>query len=273
MDNRCIGVFDSGLGGLTCVKEIISLLPNENIVYFGDTGRVPYGTRSAETIIKYTESDIRFLMQFDPKIIIIACGTASTTALEVVRKKFDVNIMGVVDPSATAAALATKNGRIGVIGTSRSINSGKYEEALKAINSQFEVFSNACPLFVPLVENGYLDKKATYLIAEEYLAPIINAGVDTIILGCTHYPLISKVIGDIAGEGVTLIDPGKETARNIRSTLEAGEIYPSGGTPVHRFYISDKVETFTEMAEMFLQQKITGKVEKIDIEKYMTMEG
>ncbi len=269
MDNRCIGVFDSGLGGLTCVKEIMSLLPDEHIVYFGDTGRVPYGTRSAETIIKYTESDIRFLKEFDPKLIVIACGTASSAALEKVKGKFDVNLMGVIAPSATAAAVATKNGKIGVIGTNGSINSGKYEQALKEINSSLQVYSKACPMFVPLVENGYLSGKVTELIAREYLQPLMDAGVDTIILGCTHYPLIKKVIGEIVGKEVTLIDPGKETAKYIRDTLEAGEIEPSQGNGEYKFYISDKVNSFTDMAEMFLQQKITGNVEKIDIEKYM----
>ena len=269
MDNRCIGVFDSGLGGLTCVKEIMKILPNENIVYFGDTGRVPYGTRSAETLIKYTVSDIRFLKQFNPKLIVIACGTASATALDVVKNKFDLNIMGVVSPSAYAAAAATKNGRIGVIGTSRSINSGKYEQALKSIDEGFEVFSKACPMFVPLVENGYLEAKVTYMIAEEYLAPLISAKVDTIILGCTHYPLIKKVIGDIVGENVNLIDSGKEVARQIRYEIEAGKVEAAGEHFGNRFYISDRVESFTDMAEMFLETKIEGKVEKIDIEKYM----
>ena len=268
MDNRCIGVFDSGLGGLTCVKEIMKTLPGESIVYFGDTGRVPYGSRSAQTIIKYTESDIRFLKTFDPKLIVIACGTASTTALESVKDKFDVKIIGVVDSAAKAAAKATKNGKIGVIGTSGSINSGKYEETLKSINENFEVFSNPCPLFVPLVENGYINKPATYLIAQEYLEPVISAGVDTIILGCTHYPIIKDVIAEIAGESITLIDPGKETARYISEITDVQKSDISK-EPQHSFYISDKVESFAKMAEMFLEQKLPGKLEKIDIEKYM----
>ena len=270
MDNRCIGVFDSGLGGLTCVREIMNLLPGESIVYFGDTGRVPYGTRSAETIIKYTHSDIRFLKQFDPKAIVIACGTVSTTALDIVKEQYpDDIILGVTTPSATRAAKATKNGKIGVIGTSRSINSGKYEEEIHKINPHAQVFSNPCPLFVPLVENGWLDKKATYLVAEEYLEPLKKQGVDTLILGCTHYPLIKKVIGEIMGDGVTLVDPGKETAGYIKKAIESREILPAGSPAEHRFYVSDKVEGFTDMAEMFLSRTITGSVEKIDIEKYM----
>ncbi len=269
MDNRCIGVFDSGLGGLTCVREIMKLLPGESIVYFGDTGRVPYGTRSAETIIKYTHSDIRFLKQFDPKAIVIACGTVSTTALEVAKECYpgDV-IIGVTAPASVKAAQTTLNGKIGVIGTSRSINSGKYEEEIHKVNPGAQVFSNPCPLFVPLVENGWLDKKATYLVAEEYLEPLKKENVDTLILGCTHYPLIKQVIGNIMGEGVTLIDPGKETAAYIKKAIEKGEIQPSGSLASHSFYVSDKVEGFTDMAEMFLSRKITGSVEKIDIEKF-----
>ena len=269
MDNRCIGVFDSGLGGLTCVREILKLLPDENIVYFGDTGRVPYGTRSAETIIKYTHSDIRFLKQFDPKIIVIACGTVSTTALDIAQKCYpDDVIIGVTSPAAIKAASATKNGKIGVIGTSRSINSGKYEDEIHKVNADAKVFSNPCPLFVPLVENGWLDKKATYLVAEEYLDPLKKQGVDTLILGCTHYPLIKDVIGEIMGESVTLVDPGKETALYIKNIMDYGKIQPSAISPEHHFYVSDKVEGFTDMAEMFLQRKITGNVEKIDIEKF-----
>lgn len=269
MDNRCIGVFDSGLGGLTCVREIMTLLPEESIVYFGDTGRVPYGTRSAETIIKYTHSDIRFLKQFDPKAIIIACGTVSTTALDVAKESYPSDkIFGVTEPASVAAAKATQNGNIGVIGTSRSINSGKYEAEIRKVNPVARVFSNPCPLFVPLVENGWLDKKATYLVAEEYLEPLQKENVDTLILGCTHYPLIKKVIGEIMGKSVTLIDPGKETALHIKSAVDCGIIQPSGISANHRFFVSDKVEGFTDMAEMFLSRKITGSVEKIDIENF-----
>ncbi len=270
MDNRCIGVFDSGLGGLTCVREIMKLLPEERIVYFGDTGRVPYGTRSAETIIKYTHSDIKFLKQSDPKLIVIACGTASTTALDIAREHYPNDmILGVTTPAATKAANVTHNGRIGVIGTSRSINSGKYEEEILKVNPTAQVFSMSCPLFVPLVENGWLDKKATYLVAEEYLEPLKKENVDTLIMGCTHYPLIKDVIAHIMGEGVTLVDPGKETALYIKNAMENGKIEPSGTSSDHRFYVSDKIEGFTDMAEMFLSRKITGSVEKIDIEKFM----
>lgn len=269
MDNRCIGVFDSGLGGLTCVKEIMNILPEENIVFFGDTGRVPYGTRSAQTIIKYTQSDIRFLMEFNPKLIVIACGTASSTSLETVIPQFDVPIIGVVSPSSHAAAKATKNGKIGVIGTNLSINSGKYQQEIKKINPSFQVYSKACPLFVPLVENGYINSPITLMAAEEYLKPLCDEGVDTLILGCTHYPLIKETIRKVMGENVVLIDSGKETADSIKDLIDNGEISFAEEKTQDKFFISDKVQSFKEMAEMFLEKEIKGSVEKIDIEKYM----
>ncbi len=266
MDNRAIGVFDSGLGGLTCVKEIMELMPDEEVVYFGDTGRVPYGTRSPETIIKYVESDINFLQTFDIKMIVIACGTASSIALEYAKKRFDMPIVGVVQPAARAAA---KSNNIGVIGTSGTINSGKYLQEIKAINPRALVTSVACPLFVPLVENGYFGHKATYLIAEEYLKPLKEAQVDTVILGCTHYPLIKKVIADIMGDGVELIDPGYVTAFDVKEYLEQCDMQNmSQQDKPYRFYVSDSIAGFEKLGGVFLQKPIKGLVEKIDIEKY-----
>ncbi len=269
MDTRAIGVFDSGLGGLTCVKEIMRLMPGEEIVYFGDTGRVPYGTRSSGTIIKYVESDINFLKTFDIKAIVIACGTASSIALEAARERFDLPVIGVVEPAARAAALATKNGNIGVIGTSGTINSGKYLQTIKEIMPDAKVTSVACPMFVPLVENGYLDHKATYLIAEEYLKPLKRVGADTVIMGCTHYPLLKKVISDIMGDKVSLIDPGGETAAEVKSFLteNAMENADTCEKPC-RFYVSDSVEGFERLGGIFLGKTISGFTEKIDIEKY-----
>ncbi|MBQ2670200.1 MAG: glutamate racemase, partial [Clostridia bacterium] len=188
MNNKSIGVFDSGLGGLTAVKQIMKELPNENIIYFGDTGRVPYGTRSRDTILKYTRGDIRFLKTFDVKVIVIACGTASSAALPMIKNEFDVPIVGVIDAAVYAAVRATKNTKIGVIGTSGTIKSGEYEKQIKAYDSSMEVYSKACPMFVPLVENGYFDSPVTKLIVEEYLEDIRSEGVDTLILGCTHSP-------------------------------------------------------------------------------------
>ena len=185
MDNKCIGVFDSGLGGLTAVKQIINELPKEDIIYFGDTGRVPYGSRSKETLLKYTRGDIRFLNTFDVKIIVIACGTASSAALPAIKDEFDVPIIGVIDAAVYAAVRATKNKKIGVIGTAGTIKSGEYEKQIKAYDREMQTFAKACPMFVPLVENGYFDTEVTRIIVAEYLEEIRNQGVDTLILGCT----------------------------------------------------------------------------------------
>ncbi len=268
MDNRAIGVFDSGLGGLTCVKEIMELLPNEEVIYFGDTGRVPYGTRSPETIIKYVESDINFLKTFNIKMIVIACGTASSIALETVKRRFDIPIIGVVDP-AVKAALATGKDSIGVIGTPGTINSGKYLQKIKQLKPQTLVTSVACPLFVPLVENGYIKHKATYLIAEEYLRVLKSAKADTVILGCTHYPLLKDVISQVMGMGVKLIDPGYETAFEVKDYLTKNDMLNEmKHDKPYRFYVSDSVEGFERLGGKFLQKEITGLVERIDIEKY-----
>lgn len=179
MDNKCIGVFDSGLGGLTAVKQIINELPKEDIIYFGDTGRVPYGSRSKETLLKYTRGDIRFLNTFDVKIIVIACGTASSAALPAIKDEFDVPIIGVIDAAVYAAVRATKNKKIGIIGTAGTIKSGEYEKQIKAYDSEMQTFAKACPMFVPLVENGYFDTEVTRIIVAEYLEEIRNQGVDT----------------------------------------------------------------------------------------------
>ena len=214
MNNDAIGVFDSGIGGLTAVKELNKLLPNENIIYFGDTARVPYGSRSRETVMKYARQDVEFLRKHKIKMIIAACGTVSS----VIGTKplvDDMPFTGVILPAVQAACSATKNGRIGVIGTPATIKSGSFGKAVKSINSHIFVVGNPCPLFVHLVENGYTDRnnKITRLVAEEYLAPIKAEGVDTLILGCTHYPVIKDIISDIMGNDITLISPGAEAAK------------------------------------------------------------
>jgi len=269
MDNRPIGVFDSGLGGLTAVKELMHQLPEESIVYFGDTGRVPYGTRSNETVIKYVFQDIRFLMGFDIKLIIIACGTASSIALETVQNEFDVPIVGVVHSTAEQAVKMTKNKKIGIIGTQGTINSGAYQRKIMELDREVEIYSKACPLFVPLVENGYIDKEVTRLVAEEYLSSLISSQVDTLILGCTHYPLLKKVIRDIMGEHVNLIDPGVEVARYVKTFLRQKDMLSA---PEHqstyKYFVSDSIENFSNLGSLFLQKEISDIVEKIDIEKY-----
>ncbi len=269
MDNRRIGVFDSGLGGLTAVKQIMKSLPNESIIYFGDTGRVPYGTRSEETILKYTRNDIRFLKSFDVKMIIIACGTASSVALPAVKSEFDVPIVGVVDATVYAAVRATKNGKIGIIGTPGTIKSGSYERLIREYDEHMQTFTRACPLFVPLVENGHFDTPVTRLVIEEYLEEIRAAGVDTLILGCTHYPLLKKAIGEYMGADVKLIDPGKEVAVYLKKKFDDGGLHGNKtDDDQYRYFVSDNVAGFEELGSIFLETKINGQVSKVDIEKY-----
>lgn len=269
MDARSVGVFDSGLGGLTAVKQIMSELPCENIVYFGDTGRVPYGTRSKETIIKYSKNDVNFLLKNDVKIIVIACGTVSSTALEVLKKEYDLPILGVVEATAEAAISATKNGKIGIIGTPGTIKSGAYEKYIKTKNSQLETFSTACPLFVPLVENGHFETEVAKLVVKEYLEEIKNSGVDTLILGCTHYPLLSKTIGEFMGEGVTLINAGAEVAKALKTELSKNDLLKEDGKAgEYSYFVSDNVSGFENLGGTFLEREINGQVEKIDIERY-----
>lgn len=269
MDNRPIGIFDSGLGGLTCVRKVMEIMPGEDIIYFGDTGRVPYGTRSRSTIVKYVRQDINFLKSFDIKFIIIACGTASSAALPMIRSEYDIPIIGVLEPTAAKAVSLTENKKIGVIGTEGTVNSGKYTECIKEMDEEIEVVSKACPMFVPLVENGYTDGEVARLVAEEYLMPLKEAGVDTLILGCTHYPLLKNTIRSIMGDGVNLVDAGAETAVAAREILGENDILSgreTGGTA--GYYVSDSVSGFSKLGGMFLKRPITGSVNKIEIEKY-----
>ncbi len=269
MDNRPIGVFDSGLGGLTAVKELMHQLPNESIVYFGDTGRVPYGTRSNETIVKYVSQDIRFLLNFDIKIIIIACGTASAVALQRVQPQFDIPIIGVVQPSVEQAVKTTRNKRIAIIGTAGTINSNAYAEKIAAIDPEIKTYSKPCPMFVPLVENGYIDGEVATLVAQEYLLPLKEEGVDVLIMGCTHYPLLRKIISKVMGKDVHLIDPGAETAKYVKQILQSTDQLSDLIQKVqHQYYVSDSVESFSRLGSMFLEKEINDSVEKIDIEKY-----
>lgn len=269
MNNKSIGVFDSGLGGLTTVKQIMRELPNENIIYFGDTGRVPYGTRSRDTILKYTRGDIRFLQTFDVKVIVIACGTASSAALPMIKSEFGVPIIGVIDAAVYAAVRETKNKKIGVIGTSGTIKSGEYEKQIHTYDSSIEVFSKACPMFVPLVENGYFDSPVTELIVKEYLEEIRAEGVDTLILGCTHYPLLANAIGRFMGEGVTLINSGAEVAKYLKKKFDREMIHSEKtDEEQYRYYVSDDISSFEQLGGIFLEREINGQVSKIDIEQY-----
>ena len=267
MDQRAIGVFDSGLGGLTAVRELTRLLPGEDIVYFGDTGRVPYGTRSRETIIKYARQDVAFLRQFDLKAIVIACGTVSTTALDILAAENPIPVLGVVEPAALAAARRTRNGKIGLIGTQASIRSGAYERLIAGSNPEARVLSRACPLFVPLVENGRVEPGDVVIetVAAEYLAPLKEAGVDTLVLGCTHYPLLERVIGAFMGPEVALINAGAEGARAVAGRLRELEELSDRPRGSCRYFVSDGVEGFSRLASLFLQQDVSGEVSQVEI--------
>lgn len=267
--DKCIGVFDSGLGGLTNVKELHKILKNENIVYFGDTGRVPYGTRSDDIIVKYTLQDLRFLKSFPIKAVIVACGTVSSVALSKVKDKIDVPIIGVVEPACEKAVKVTKNKKIGIIGTEGTIKSGAYKKKLLFEDNTLNIYENACPLFVPLVENGYLESEATKIIVKDYLSPLKEKGIDTLILGCTHYPLLTKVIREFMGEGVSLISPGVETALYAKKLLEEkGLLNTSKDLGKTEYYVSDNVEKFSYLASMFLDDKVFENVKKINIEDW-----
>jgi len=271
MSSKPIGVFDSGLGGLTAVKELLHVLPHENIVYFGDTGRVPYGNRSRETIIKYAEQDAGFLLSKGVKMLIAACGTVSSVASEL-GGRFCVPFTGVVAPTAAAAAATTKNGNIGVIGTTATIRSGSYKRALQKISSNIKVFEQDCPLFVPLVENDFLspDDPVVTMVAERYLTRLKENGVDTIILGCTHYPMLKAAISKVMENRVTLVDSGRETALYAAQLLRENGLLNTENMAEGKcsFYVSDQPDGFTHMAGMFLQKEVTGDVHRIDIEQY-----
>ncbi len=265
MSELQIGVFDSGLGGLTAVRELIQILPGENIVYFGDTARVPYGTRSRDTIRTFAVQDLRFLLEQDLKAVLVACGTVSSVALPELQQMTEIPVIGVVQPTASAACNATKNKKIGILGTSATVKSGSYQSAIAAIDPEITVTATPCPLFVPLVENGYLEGPITKLAAQEYIKPLQDAGVDTVILGCTHYPLLKPVLSKLFGDSVTLIDSGREAALALAQVLrETGQLSekPEGK---RRYFVSDEVSNFSHIAGMFLDRNLDGQVEKVTI--------
>ena len=288
-----VGVFDSGVGGLTVAREIIRNLPNERIVYFGDTARVPYGSKSKDTIIRFSRQIIRFLRTQNVKAIVIACNTASALALDEVEKELDIPILGVLKPGAKVAAQTTKNGKIGVIGTESTINSGMYKKFICEQNPDIRVYGKACPLFVPLVEEGWLRDPVTEEVARRYLSELLQEGVDSLILGCTHFPLLRSLIRKIAGDSVNLVNPAYETARELGELLRAeglenpGEPLPDGEDSAaaeptkdtgsekgrrpypgqYRFFVSDAADRFGRFANSILPFDVdtTG---KINIEEY-----
>lgn len=268
MKNASIGAFDSGLGGLTVVSQIHNYLPNESIVYFGDTGRVPYGSRSNETIIRYAKQDINFLKSNNVKLIVAACGTVSSVASSAA-DGLDVPYVEVVTPASKMAAECTKNGKIGVIGTAATIASNSYKNKILGINDAFEVYQYSCPLFVPFVESGFVspDDELVIGIVKRYVEPLIKDGVDTLILGCTHYPILAPAIQKVLGDGVKLINTGEAAAIEIKRILTENDMLADKAGESH-FFVSDTTQTFIKTSEVLLGKTLDFDVKKIDIEKY-----
>lgn len=263
-----IGVFDSGIGGLTVVKRIASALPNESIVYFGDTARVPYGSKSNETVIEYSIHNSEFLMEKNVKAIVVACNTASSVAIPELKKRYTVPIIGMIEAGSKLAVKNSSAKRIGVIGTRATIANKAYSNFIHSIDPAIEIFEQSCPLFVPLAEEGWLNHRATFEIAEEYLHELREKKIDTLILGCTHYPLLSEVIQKVIGEEVRLIDSGVAAAEVVRSELDRIGLKTNSSAMGNKsFYVSDVPSTFKQVAELFLGNEVSH-VERIDIEKY-----
>jgi glutamate racemase len=252
-----VGIFDSGIGGLTVAHAVMQQLPHESVTYFGDTARVPYGPKSPDTVRRYSREIASFLVDQGVKTLVVACNTATAHALPTLRESLTIPVLGVIDPGARAAVRATRNGHVGVIGTAGTIKSGAYERALRALEPSLRVTVRACPLFVPLVEEGWVDHEATRLVAREYLAPLLREEVDTLVLGCTHYPLLKQVIADVLGADVALIDSAEETARETAAVLKEERLTATAGTTgSHRFIASDDPLMFLQLGQRFLGDAI-----------------
>ncbi len=264
LQSKPIGVFDSGIGGLTVVRAMMRQLPHENIVYFGDTARVPYGPKSPQVVREYTAQDTDFLVGHDVKMIVVACNTVSSVALEVVQKHARVPVTGVIVPGAQAAVKASAKKRIGVIGTVGTIASNAYTNAIRQLDAEATVIGVPCPLFVPLAEEGWTSHQVTEMVAREYLFPLKLQKIDTLVLGCTHYPLLKEVIGKVLDGTAELIDSGEAVAGEVSGILEKMDLRnPSTQKPHMQFFVSDIPYKFTEVGERFLGQKL-GKVRRAE---------
>ena len=270
MNQRPIGVFDSGLGGLTAVRQLRRLMPSENIIYFGDTARVPYGNRGRGTLLKYARQDMGFLRSFDLKAVVIACGTVSTNCLEDLQAESDIPVIGVVEPAVRRAAALSTARRVGLAATRASVGSGAYEREFRRLAPDLQVYPLACPLLVPLVEEGRCRPGDVVIetVAAEYLHPLRERGIDTLVLGCTHYPLLTGVIGALMGPGVTLVDVGAEAARACRDLLERRDELAQRPAGSVRCYTSDLAVNFQRLAALFLGEENAVQVQQIDITKY-----
>ena len=254
-----IGVFDSGIGGLTVARAIMQRLPRENILYFGDTARVPYGVKSVETITQFSTQIADFLLAQQVKLLIIACNTMAAVAADAIRARSPVPVLDVIDAGARVAAATTRNRQVGVIGTLTTVGSGAYERAIRQHGPSVEIHTQACPLLVPLVEEGWLDHPVTQLTAQEYLAPLLARGIDTLVLGCTHYPLLQLLLHRVAGEAISLVDSAATTAERTADRLrELGLLNPGGTEPTHRFFVTDLPQRFQAVGERFLEQPLAN---------------
>jgi glutamate racemase len=273
-DNRPVGVFDSGIGGLTVLREIWKTVPEESTIYFGDNSRSPYGTKSRSTIIRYSLQNMKFLESKDVKMIVVACNTASAYAYEELKARSGVPVVEVVTPGADVACRATKNGRIGIIATKGTISTGVYKKAVEDRAKELgmeniEIFQQACPLFVSLAEEGWWDKEVTRLTAEEYLKPLKEAGVDTLVMACTHYPLLSKVIQEVMGDNVVLVNTGEATAKVVKELLDKeGTASEGNSSPVREFYTSDEPELFEQVATPFLGEGLPSGTKHFTTDRY-----
>jgi glutamate racemase len=258
--DSAIGVFDSGIGGLTVLHQIIETLPKENTVYLGDTARAPYGTKSVETVLRYSFENSQFLVDKGVKIVVVACNTSTAIALNRLQEQLTIPVVGVIEPGVRRAAKSTKNKRIGVIGTEATIQSGAYTRALKAADSAIEVYSRACPLLVPLVEEGWTDNAVVEMTVKAYLGSFKQSGIDTLILGCTHYPLLKKAIRKYLGNTVRLVDSAEETAKEVELALRKATLARKTGKGAHSFFVTDAPDRFIKVGRRFLGEKVESAV-------------
>lgn len=266
MDKRAIGVFDSGLGGLSVVKEIRKVLPNESIVYLGDTARIPYGTRSKETVTRFSLEDVRFLLEENVKCIVVACNTASALSFDSLVKIIKIPVFEVITPASEKAVSLTKIKRVGVIGTRGTITSRAYEKKIKKEDNEVKVFSQACPLLVPLIEENEMSPKLLTIVIQKYLRGIKKKKIDTLILGCTHYPIIKNAIGKFLGKEIALVNPGEEVAVALKDFLvKKGLDSPKNLHPVRKYYVTDLTDRFISVSRMFLEDNLDGKITKVEI--------
>jgi glutamate racemase len=262
---KAIGIFDSGIGGLTVLKEVVRVLPQEDTIYLGDTARVPYGTKSPETVVRYSRQIARYLDNLDIKLLVVACNTASAVALPALRSRLGIPVVGVIEPGAKQAAARTRSGVVGVLGTPGTIRSGAYQRALEAERPGLSVHAQACPLFVPLAEEGWLTGDVPLLVAQRYLEPLLGTGMDTLVLGCTHYPVLRAVLQHVVGGGVTLVDSGDATAEAVAGVLQTGAARPAGPGPrTERFYVTDVPDRFVAVSARFLGTAVPG-AEQVDL--------